>query len=378
LRAHTCVLSRAYVLTSMPADYTPKILVAGGGVAGLEVVLALQSCAPGWFDIELLAPERHFVDRPLAVGTPFQPTPPLRVELSAIAHDRGFSLTRDALDGIDAASHEAVTQGGDRVPYDVLVLALGTRPVAVVDGALPFRGRQDVAAVEDALMTIGSGPARVAYVARSASTWTLPLYELALQTVAWAAGRDLVADVLLATAELEPLEAFGSRASRRVADLMRASGVCFIPGADVDRVQDGFLRIGPEGSLRVDLAIALPSLLGPAVPGVPHDIGGFTPVDERGRVHGLPDVYAVGDMTSRPIKQGGLAAHQADVAASAIAASAGAPVGVQPYRPVLRAMLFGGRAPLYLRNPPLEDEMVAPDTYLARYLATHDELETVQ
>jgi sulfide:quinone oxidoreductase len=361
----------------MPANRLPKILVAGGGVAGLEAVLALQALAPGWFDIEMLAPERHFTDRRLAVGTPFQPITPIRVELSAIARDCGFNLTRDALDRVDAASHEAVTHGGVRLAYDVLLLALGARPVAAVDGAFPFRGWQDMAAVEEALEAIAPGPVRVAYVARSASTWTLPLYELALQTVAWAEARDVVADVLLATAEREPLEAFGSRASRRVAGLLRASGVCFIPGADVDRVQDGRLRIGREGSIRVDLAVALPLLSGPAVPGVPHDAGGFTPVDESGRVSGVEDVYAVGDMTSRPLKHGGLATQQAEVAAAAIAASAGAPVRVRPYRPVLRATLLSGPAPLCLRSPPSEDDTVAPDTQLAQYLAAHEELQAV-
>jgi sulfide:quinone oxidoreductase len=361
----------------MPASRPLKILVAGGGVAGLETVLALQSLAPGRFDIEVLAPERHFVDRPLTIGAPFEPGRPIRSELSAIAHDRGFDLTRDALDRVDPTRHEAVTQGGYRMAYDVLVLALGARPVAAVHGALPFRGGQDAGAVEDALERLGPGPARVAYVARSVATWTLPLYELALQTATWANERDVAADVLLATAELEPLEAFGSRASRQVAGLLRAGGVRFIPGAEVDRVQDGCLRIGPEGSIRVDLAVALPLLLGPAVPGVPHDLGGFTEVDEQGRVHGLHDVYAVGDMTSRPFKQGGLAAQQADVAARTIVASSGAPVRVQPYRPVLRAMLLSGRAPLYLRNPPAEDEVAAPDSHLAHYFATRGELETV-
>jgi sulfide:quinone oxidoreductase len=361
----------------MSANRPTKILVAGGGVAGLEAVLALRSLGPGWFDIEMLAPERHFVDRPLVAGTPFRPITPIRFELSAIADDRGFDLRRDALERVDAAAHAAITQGGDRVSYDVLVLALGTRPVAAVAGAVPFRGWQDAPAVEEALMGLGSGPARVAYVARSPAAWTLPLYELALQTVAWAKRRDVIPAVLVATAELEPLEVFGSRASRRVADRILASGVCFIPGADVRRVQDGCLRIGPEGSIRVDLAVALPSLLGPAVPGVPHDIQGFTAVDDSGRVQDLEDVYAVGDMTSRPLKHGGLAAQQADVAASAIAASAGAPVAVQPYRPVLSATLLGGRAPLYLRNPPAEDETVAPDDHLAQYLATHGEPETI-
>ncbi len=362
----------------MPANRAPKkILVAGAGVSGLETVLALQTLAPGRFEIDVLAPERHLVHRQPTTGAPFEPIRPIRSELSAIAEDLGFDLTRDALDHVDAAAREAVTQGGNRIAYDVLVLALGARPVAAVHGALPFRGWQDAAAVLDALERIGPGHTRVAYVARAAATWTLPLYELALQTAAWARERDVVADVLLATAEPEPLAAFGSRASRQVAELLRDHGVRFIPNADVDRVHDGCLRIGSEGSIRVDLAVALPVLLGPAVPGVPHDLGGFTPVDEQGRVHGLHDVYAVGDMTSRPLRHGGLAAQQADVAARAIVASAGVPVRVQPYRPVLHATLLSGRAPLYLRNPPAEDEVVAPDSQLAHYLATHGDLQTV-
>jgi sulfide:quinone oxidoreductase len=361
----------------MLANRPQKILVAGGGVSGLETVLALQSLAPGRFDIDLLAPERHFVHRPPMIGAPFRPTRPFRMELAAIARDRGIGVTRDALDRVDAAGHEAVTQGGRRMPYDVLVLALGARPAAAVHGALPFRGGQDAAAVEDALQRIDSDPIRVAFVARSAAMWTLPLYELALQTRAWARERSVTVGVLLATGELEPLEAFGSRASRQVAGILRAGDVCFIPGAEVDRVEDGRLRIGSEGSIRVDLAVALPVLLGPAASGLPRDPGGFTSVDERGRVRGLDDVYAVGDMTSRPLKQGGLAAQQANAAASSIAASAGASPDIQPYRPVLRATLLGGRAPLRLRHPPSEDEVVAPDTHLARYLAAHVELQTI-
>src|SRR5688572_19232150 len=238
-----------------------KMLVAGGGVSGLETVLALQSLAPGRFDIDVLAPERHFVHRPPTMGAPFEPIRTLRTELSAIAEDRGFALTRDALDRVDAAGHQAVTQGGNQMAYDVLVLALGARPAVAVQGALPFRGGQDAATVADALESIGSSPIRVAFVARSAATWTLPLYELALQTRAWAEERDAAVDILIATGELEPLEAFGAPASKQVVGLLRASDVCFIPGADVDGVQDGCLHIGPEGSIRVDLAVALPILL---------------------------------------------------------------------------------------------------------------------
>ena len=70
----------------------------------------------------------------------------------------------------------------------------------------------------------------------------------------------------------------------------------------------------------MDLVVALPHLRGPELPGLPEESGGFVPVDAYGRVRGVDRVWAVGDMTTRPLRQGGLAAQQADVAAADIAA----------------------------------------------------------
>lgn len=50
------------------------------------------------------------------------------------------------------------------------------------------------------------------------------------------------------------------------------------------------------------------------------------------------------------MKQGGLATQQADAAAEATAARLGAPRPPQPFRPVLRAVLLTGSAPLYLHD----------------------------
>ena len=67
-------------------------------------------------------------------------------------------------------------------------------------------------------------------------------------------------------------------------------------------------------------------------------------------VSGLEHVWAAGDVTSFPIKQGGLAAQQADIAARSIAADAGARVPLEPFQPVLRGALITGDAPEFLRS----------------------------
>ena len=90
-------------------------------------------------------------------------------------------------------------------------------------------------------------------------------------------------------------------------------------------------------------------------------------------------MWAAGDATSFPVKQGGLAAQQADAVAESIAARAGAPVRPQPFRPVLRGVLLTGRGKAWLRGPHDDDPGAAerralfwPPTKIAgRYLSPY-------
>ena len=52
-----------------------RVLIVGGGVAGLETMLALRAIAEERVDIELVAPEPQFWYRPLAVAEPFAAGP---------------------------------------------------------------------------------------------------------------------------------------------------------------------------------------------------------------------------------------------------------------------------------------------------------------
>jgi sulfide:quinone oxidoreductase len=187
------------------------------------------------------------------------------------------------------------------------------------------------------------------------------------------------------TWEQRPLTLFGDAAAAAVATLLEQAGVRLWTGAFAESVDDGRLWVSLEGGLPVDLVIALPRPVGPALPGLPADAHGFVPVDAYGRVTGVPDVYAAGDMTARVIKQGGLATQQADAAAATIAAAAGAPVVPAAYQPVLRAMLLTGERPRYLRRGAREQGQAADESpwwpphkiagrELAPYLTAHPEL----
>jgi sulfide:quinone oxidoreductase len=93
-------------------------------------------------------------------------------------------------------------------------------------------------------------------------------------------------------------------------------------------------------------------------------------------------------MTAFPIKQGGIAAQQADAAAEWIAALAGAEIEPRPFRPVLRGLLLTGLRPRFLRSDVLAGSSEVDmeplwwppgkiaGRYLAPFLAEHLGLST--
>ena len=213
----------------------------------------------------------------------------------------------------------AVTTDGGRLPFDRLVVAVGARPVEAVPGATVFRGPVSAGAVEYALNC-----ERVVLTAPD-EAWTLPLYELALLS-----GHP---NLTIVTPERRPLDLFGEVVSEAVE---RRIGT-FIGETVPDRVIDGALVTRAGDLIPADAVIALPRLRGPHIAGLP-SVDGFIPIDAHARV--TTYVFAAGDATNRRVKQGGLATQQADAAAQAIAAEAGAPVTPRPFTRILRAHLL--------------------------------------
>jgi NADH dehydrogenase FAD-containing subunit len=122
------------------------------------------------------------------------------------------------------------------------------------------------------------------------------------------------------------------------------------------------LAAHPSGRrVEVDRVVALPALRGRPIPGVPVEEHGFVEVDEHCRVRGLEHVWAVGDITTYAVKSGGMAAEQADVAAEAIAAVAGADIDPRAFDPAGRGELAALPAGRYL-GPWLETDGVAEST----------------
>jgi sulfide:quinone oxidoreductase len=330
-----------------------RVLVAGGGVAGLEALLALRALAGELVDLELLAPEPRFWYRPLAVVEPFEPGGAHNLELAAVADATAAGLTLDRLASVDADTKTARTGLGATIHYDELVIACGTLPRRALQGALTFRGPADREAFGALLGELEQGLVRtVAFVVSGTAVWPLPIYELALLTATRLKQCDVDVELVIVTPETAPLAVFGVRVSEAVSTVLADRGITLHTGCYASRYDSDRLELVPGPTLRAERVVALPHLEAPQILGIPQDNDGFIATDSSGRVHGLSQVYAAGDITQFPIKQGGIAAQQADALAELIAARAGAPVKPEPFTPVLRALLLTGGAPLYLRSEP--------------------------
>lgn len=327
------------------------VLVAGAGVAGLEAVFALRELAGDRVDLTLLAATDEFVYRPMSVGEPFAAGVAKRYPLSGLARDAGAELVRDGLSEVDVQRRVVLTSSGVELRYDALLVGLG---------ASVHRRYEHVTSVDDARMdellhglvqdVEGGYVRRLAFVVPAPMPWPLAVYELALMTAerAWDMQADIAITIL--TPEPAPLAVFGEGVSQGLARVLAKRGIEVITSASCEIPTAKTINVHPgDRTLEVDRIVALPELRGPAVPGLPHDATGFIPVDEHARVRGVDGVWAAGDATDGPVKHGGIAAQQADVAAQSIAAHAGAPLEPQQFPAVIEGLLLTGDKPLHLR-----------------------------
>jgi sulfide:quinone oxidoreductase len=279
------------------------------------------------------------------------------VKLRHITDELDVHWHRGRVERVDPERHVVITDRGCELAYDHLVIAVGAheqRPWRA-DDVLTYRDAQDASEVARLVRQLEAGRVtRVAFVEPAGPAWPLPLYELAFATAAVVgrAARWPAVELSLTTPAPAPLAIFGTDASATVAAALEEVGVRVHTSTTAIPSRPGRLHLAPgDRRLAVDRVVTVPRLAGPRIVGVPSDPGGFIPTDMHGRVMGASDLFAAGDATAFPVKQGGLAAQQADAIAELIASSVGAAVRPRPFRPVLRGILRADGAPHYMRAP---------------------------
>jgi sulfide:quinone oxidoreductase len=306
------------------------------------------------------------------------------VPLQTAARRAEADFAAATVEAVDPQARTVTASDGQRFAYDALVVAVGAEPVPVVANALTWDDRADAEMLGGLLRDVEEGYSRsVAILIPAGPGWPLRGFELALVVALEAKSMGAALQTTIVRAAPEPLADLGPRFAESIEGELEQAGVAVRAADDfrVERARTPSVVLQPSGErIDVDRILALPALRGRGLPGLPADDDGFVEVDEQCRVRGLDGVWAVGDATAFPVKSGGFAAQQADVAAGDIAAAAGAEVEPRAFDPgaedlgglpaahALREWLVGREADDELTmNVPIDAVPVL--TYLQRDLA---------
>ena len=120
-------------------------------------MFALRSLAGYRVLLTLMTPDPVFRVRALSVGDPFSGPALRRYDVGRLCSEVDAEFVQDALASVDPGARTVTTGGGQTVPYDDLVLAMGALQHAPYAGGITFRGLEDAEAVHGLIQDVELG-----------------------------------------------------------------------------------------------------------------------------------------------------------------------------------------------------------------------------
>jgi sulfide:quinone oxidoreductase len=360
----------------------PRVLVLGGGFAGLETAFLLHMRMGKAVDITIVSDRDTFLFKPNTIYIPFGADPEsFLVPLRKPTYKQHLNLVQGSVRELDPDKRLVGLADGEALPYDFLVIATGSgmRPAEVP-------GLAEHAATiwtPDAMSDLGRRLERlrsraeagehqeVLFVVPANNKCAGPLYEIVFMLETWLRRKKVRDRVKLtySTFEQSFIQAFGPRLHEVVSDEFGERSIEGHIGEVVEEVVDGEARFAGGTVRKFDELISFPPYVAAVrYPGLAEDDRGFLQTDLRTRqVQGHPEIYAPGDAGDFPVKQAFLAMLQADACADHIASLVGPREFGQPFDPVSMCVMemldkaTFAQVPLQLTGDPSHPVEVRPD-----------------
>lgn len=286
-------------------------LVLGAGIGGIVVAETLRRLLPSEHRVVLVERERRHVFAPSLlwhmVGTS-EPADFTR-SIDALAA-KGIELLAGEVTRIDPAAL-SVEAGGRTTVGDVLVVALGADYAPETVPGLAELGLN--------LYTLeGSTRIRIALdgfrggrivILTASPAYKCPAapYEAAMLIEGFCRKRGLRAktEIAIHAAEPMPMPVTGPVVGAQVKAAVEGKGIAYFPSHQVTRVEAGTLHFA-DGTAPFDLLFYVPPHRAPAVvkeAGLCAE-SGWVAVDRETMATKFPNVYAIGDVISVPLKMG--------------------------------------------------------------------------
>jgi sulfide:quinone oxidoreductase len=359
----------------------PRIVIAGGGFAGLESAFLLRAKLGERAKLTLISNEDAFLFKPNTIYLPFGgDVERLLIPLSGPARKRDIELVRGHVRDVDPEARR-VSTGSRTLDYDYLVLATGAAMApeeipGLAEHAQTIWTPPEMASLgarlQDAISAARAGERRrILFVVPPGNKCAGPLYEIVLMTETFLRRKKIreAFDLVYATFERTFIQAFGPKLHGVVVEEFAKRGIVGRTARVLDRVEAGRATFEGGETVEFDLLVAFPPYVAAvAYDGLPQDDRGFVRVELGSRrVLGQERIFAPGDAGDFPVKQAFLAFLQADAAAEAIAADVGGKEPELGFDPVSMCVMEEfdratfAQVPLELTGDPALPVAVRPD-----------------
>jgi NADH:quinone reductase (non-electrogenic) len=255
---------------------TEQVLILGGGYAGAYAALgAARARGNAGVEIVLVSAEPDFVNRPRLYEP--DPGPHLRYPLKPMLERIGVSFHLGRVTRIDVGTHRVILADGATLPWDRLVIALGSRTkrpsmpgierafdVGSYDGALAFSHHLKTLPAGATITVVGSGFTGLELATELAGRYSVILIERA----------DMIAP------------GFGEEPRQTISRALKALGVEVRLGTTLDYI-DGETTVWCGGMVAHPLTRTLHA---------ERDVLGRLVTEPSLAVRGMRDVYAAGDV----------------------------------------------------------------------------------
>jgi len=351
-----------------------RIVVVGGGFAGLESAFLLRSKLGSRAKLTLVSDRDAFLFKPNTIYLPFGgKLDPLLIPLARPAGKRDIELVSGKVGTVDPDARR-VEADGRSLDYDFLVLATGA---GMAPEEIPgLQAYAETIWTPEEMASLGRKLAEAIANARRGERQTIlftvppgnkcagPLYEIVLMTETYLR-RQKVRDrfeLVWATYERTFIQAFGPKLHEVVVPEFAKRGINGHTDWVLERVTEGTTHFGNGETVAFDLLVAFPPYVAAVrYDGLPQDERGFLETElESRRVKGQERIYAPGDAGDFPVKQAFLAFLQGDATAETIAADVEAREPALAFDPVSMCVMEEfdkatfAQVPLELTGDPMQ------------------------
>ena len=288
-----------------------KVIILGGGFAGIQTAIQLQKS--GEFNVTLVSDRDYLYLYPISIWVPVRQIDfeNVKIPLSEIQKKYPFEVIVDSVKEIHAKDHQVVCEN-QTLSFDYLVVAFGAEKMKHkgIENTLSICGKPEVSLLIrdgiDELIKKGKGKIAIGFGGNPKDKSAVrggPAFELAFNIHNQLKKKKIRQNYELTFfAPMEEPGAKMGKGSLSMLDKMFAQykiGKRF--GKKITEFEPSAVVFEDGSKLEADLTLFIPASAGHQVlqsSDLPLSDAGFIQIDNYCQVRGLPDVYAIGDISA--------------------------------------------------------------------------------